>query len=161
MAVVAAEHLVNELRAMHHWTERLLARIPEERWLEPVPWSECLVAWHIGHLGWYPDALLARYSGRQRELGDDWTQHFWSDQPLDPATAPSRAEILRVYADTLERFCAWFLTLSEAELYRVHQHADGESGTPFSALLMLIFHEGEHYAHLEAMRWWWQQQGLA
>lgn len=161
MTVLAAQHLVTELREMHTWTLRLLARIPEERWLESIPWTECLVAWHIGHLAWYPDELQARYSEQTAVLGDDWKQHFWSEQPLDPTNAPTREKILRVYEETLERFCDWFLTLPEDVLYEKRMHADGDSGSPFSAMLMLIFHEGEHYAGLDSMRWWWEQQGPA
>ncbi len=157
MTSLVAQNLVTELRDMHTWTLRLLARIPDDRWLESMPWTECLVAWHVGHLAWYPDEMLTRFSNLPAVLGDDWKEHFWSERPLDPATAPAREEILRVYAETLERFCEWFLTVPEDALY-VKQF-EGDGGSPFTAMLMLIFHEGEHYAGLESMRWWWEQQG--
>jgi hypothetical protein len=144
--------LVDQLRRYRGWTQSLLDETPEDWVYRRVDWTECTIGWHAGHLAWKQDAYGAIYFGAEQRLDSDWKRLFYSADPLDLAAAPPVAELRRVVTEVFERFASQVAALDDAALPRAS--SDWPDGTVLGAITNVIFHEGEHLAGIEALRWY-------
>ncbi len=143
--------LEDRLRHYRGWTNTLLAKTPDDWFYRQVSWSECTIGWHIGHLAWKQDSYGLIYFGEAQRLDTLWKQDFYSEAPLDIATAPPPADLRATFGAIFERFVAQVATLDDVALTRCDP--DWPDGTIFGALTNVMVHEGEHLAGIEALRW--------
>jgi len=145
------EIMEGRLREYRGWTNTLLAKTPDDWLYRQVDWSECTIGWHMGHLAWKQDSYGSIYFGETQQLDAAWKADFYSEAPLDIATAPPSSELRTTFAAIFERFVAQVAALDDEALTRTDP--DWPDGTILGALTNVMVHEGEHLAGIEALRW--------
>ncbi len=139
------------MRHYRGWTNTLLAKTPGDWIYRQVDWTECTIGWHMGHLAWKQDSYGPIYFGEPQQLDAAWKVGFYSEAPLDIATAPPPADLRATFGAIFERFVAQVATLDDVALTRCDP--DWPDGTILGALTNVMVHEGEHLAGIEALRW--------
>ena len=143
--------LEGRLRHYRSWTGELLAKTPDDWLYRQVDWSECTIGWHMGHLAWKQDSYGLIYFGAPQQLDATWKTGFYSEAPLDIASAPPAIELRATFDAVFERFMAQVATLDDVALAQANP--DWPDGTILGALTNVMVHEGEHLAGIETLRW--------
>lgn len=146
--------LEEKLDHYRDWTVKILSSAPDAWMYRPAGWTECTIGWHMGHVAWKLDSYGAIYLGREPALDSEWQRRFYSEAALDPAEAPSVADLRAVFADTHRHFLAALAGLSDDDLPRTDPA--WPDGTLLGAIANVIMHEGEHLAGIEALVWSFQ-----
>lgn len=143
--------LESQLRRYRGWTSESVTEPPDEWLYRQVDWTESTIGWHMGHLAWKHDSYAMIYFGAPQRLDASWKARFYSEKPLEIATAPPVADLRATFDATFERFMRQVAALDDAALTRADPA--WPDGTILGALTNVIFHEGEHLAGIEALRW--------
>jgi len=143
--------LADRLRCYRGWTRRLTDATPDDWLYREVGWSECTIGWHMGHLAWKQDSYGHIYFGEPQQLDQSWKARFYSEARLDVRFAPPATELRATFDAVFERFMAQVAAIDDAGLTR--SDPDWPDRTMLGALTNVIFHEGEHLAGIESLRW--------
>ena len=143
--------LVSDLRRYRGWTEASLARVPDAWVYRRAGWTRCCIGWHMGHLAWKQDAYVATYFGLPARLDADWERRFYGPDPLDPTEGPPLPDLRRAFDDAFSCFLSALGEVRDADL--LSGDPAWPDGTRLGAVTNVIFHEGEHCAGIDALRW--------
>lgn len=140
---MALELLESQLRQVRSWTRELIAGMPDEWMHRRVDWTDCTIAWHMGHLAWEQDVFADSAFGIGRRLGDDWERLFSAGSVvLEPEAYPPPERIRAAFSIALNRFLEQ-LGQTEDDTVLMRRRRGGPK-TLLEQVLVLIYHEGEH-----------------
>lgn len=145
------ELLEEQLRHVRNWTWKTIDGTSEAWLYRRVDWTDNTIGWHMGHLSWELDVFTELCFDADRELDAEWDRLFAAGCAVYEASEyPPADRLIAVFHRSMRRFLEHLGQVEEDHALTQRVQPRTESGAPsrtlLNAVVLLIFHEGEHAA---------------
>ncbi|MCA9287612.1 MAG: DinB family protein [Phycisphaerales bacterium] len=148
--------LLDVLNFQRQYLSMLIDDVPDARMTEQPGGVKNHPAWHLGHLAYAMDGMVAGMGG-EKKLDEAWsTKYGMGSTPVaDRGAYPSKAELLRVFDERRSALASRVGGASEGDLKGDNPSDMLRPMLPTRAHMLLFFlhtHEGTHLGQIACWR---------